>query len=127
MSSRRKLTGALLLLIAIGAVAVVSRSHAGEDVQMAARAECLYDAAEVHSSRELWHTISRNAELVAPRAVSPPAGSTFTARNFIDSEIFGKMVRPEDIASTIYSALGIDYTPLGRGFEYVPFAKDGTI
>jgi uncharacterized protein DUF1501 len=45
---------------------------------------------------------------------------------------FGRDVRPEDIASTIYSALGIDYTtvrpddPLGRGFEYVPFAKDGT-
>ena len=44
----------------------------------------------------------------------------------------GRDVRPEDIASTIYSALGIDYTivrpddPLGRGFEYVPFAKDGT-
>ncbi|HEY3052617.1 MAG TPA: DUF1501 domain-containing protein [Thermoanaerobaculia bacterium] len=44
----------------------------------------------------------------------------------------GRDARPEDIASTIYSALGIDYTtvrpddPLGRGFEYVPFAKDGT-
>ena len=41
-------------------------------------------------------------------------------------------VRPEDIVCTIYSALGIDYTtvrtddPLHRGFEYVPFAKDGT-
>jgi len=41
-------------------------------------------------------------------------------------------VRPEDVTATIYSALGIDYTtvrkddPLGRGFEYVPFAKDGT-
>jgi hypothetical protein len=41
-------------------------------------------------------------------------------------------VRPEDITATIYSAMGIDYTivrpddPLGRGFEYVPFAKDGT-
>jgi hypothetical protein len=41
-------------------------------------------------------------------------------------------VRPEDITATLYSALGIDYTtirrddPLGRGFEYVPFAKDGT-
>lgn len=40
-------------------------------------------------------------------------------------------VRPEDVTATIYSALGIDYTtvrrddPLGRGFEYVPFAKDG--
>ncbi len=45
---------------------------------------------------------------------------------------FGRDVRPEDIASTIYSALGIDYTivrpddPLGRGFEYVPFAAEGT-
>ena len=41
-------------------------------------------------------------------------------------------VRTEDITSTMYSALGIDYTtirrddPLNRGFEYVPFAKDGT-
>jgi hypothetical protein len=40
-------------------------------------------------------------------------------------------IRPEDITSTIYSALGIDYTtvrhddPLNRGFEYVPEAKDG--
>ncbi|HZO56241.1 MAG TPA: DUF1501 domain-containing protein [Bryobacteraceae bacterium] len=40
-------------------------------------------------------------------------------------------VRPEDIEATIYSALGIDWTtiryddPFGRGFEYVPFAKDG--
>jgi len=40
-------------------------------------------------------------------------------------------IRPEDITSTIYSALGIDYTtmrtddPLNRGFEYVPGAKVG--
>jgi hypothetical protein len=38
-------------------------------------------------------------------------------------------IRPEDIEATIYSALGIDWTtvrrddPLGRGFEYVPFAS----
>jgi hypothetical protein len=37
----------------------------------------------------------------------------------------------EDIAATIYSALGIDYTttrrddPFQRGFEYVPFASQG--
>jgi hypothetical protein len=37
-------------------------------------------------------------------------------------------VRAEDVEATIYSALGIDWTtvrrddPLGRGFEYVPFA-----
>jgi hypothetical protein len=40
-------------------------------------------------------------------------------------------IRPEDLASTMYSALGIDYTttrhddPLNRGYEYVPSAKDG--
>lgn len=40
-------------------------------------------------------------------------------------------VRPEDVTATIYSALGIDYTkvrtddPLGRGFEYIPYAADG--
>jgi hypothetical protein len=40
-------------------------------------------------------------------------------------------VRPEDVTCTIYSALGIDYTtvrrddPLGRGFEYVPNAREG--
>lgn len=39
----------------------------------------------------------------------------------------GRDVRAEDVAATIYSALGIDWTtvrtddPLGRGFEYVPF------
>ena len=37
-------------------------------------------------------------------------------------------VRAEDIAATIYSAMGINWThirrddPLGRGFEYIPFA-----
>lgn len=37
----------------------------------------------------------------------------------------------EDVAATIYSALGIDYLkildddPFGRGFEYVPFANEG--
>lgn len=41
-------------------------------------------------------------------------------------------VRPEDLAATIYSALGIDWTtvrhddPFGRGFEYVPYAGLGT-
>lgn len=38
-------------------------------------------------------------------------------------------MRVEDIAATIYSALGIDWTtiryddPFKRGFEYIPFAK----
>ena len=39
-------------------------------------------------------------------------------------------IRPEDIEATIYSALGIDWTtiryddPLGRGYYYVPLAKE---
>ncbi|MDQ6665712.1 MAG: DUF1501 domain-containing protein [Acidobacteriota bacterium] len=42
----------------------------------------------------------------------------------------GRDVRPEDVEATIYSALGIDWTttrhddPLGRGFDYVPFAAE---
>lgn len=41
-------------------------------------------------------------------------------------------VWPEDIEATIYSAMGIDWTtvrpddPFHRGFEYVPFASQGT-
>lgn len=43
----------------------------------------------------------------------------------------GRPVVNEDIAATIYSGLGIDYTktlrddPYQRGFEYVPFASQG--
>ena len=43
----------------------------------------------------------------------------------------GRPAQYEDIAATIYSALGINYftvrtdDPFGRGFEYVPFAKEG--
>ena len=42
-------------------------------------------------------------------------------------------IRPEDVTSTIYSALGIDYTtirhddPLNRGFQYAPPFSDGTM
>jgi hypothetical protein len=41
------------------------------------------------------------------------------------------LIRPEDVFCTIYSTLGIDFTtvrsddPFRRGFEYVPYAKDG--
>ena len=56
-----------------------------------------------------------------------------TGNNVIDYGWSGaRDIRPEDVTSTIYSSLGIDYTtvrhddPLNRGFEYVPFAKDGT-
>ncbi len=43
----------------------------------------------------------------------------------------GRPTQYEDVAATIYSALGINYLtirhddPFGRGFEYVPFANEG--
>ena len=55
-------------------------------------------------------------------------GSTTADGRFIDRPGWSedREVQAEDIAATIYSALGINYTtvrrddPLGRGFEYVP-------
>ena len=55
-------------------------------------------------------------------------GSTTPDGRFIDRPGWSedREVQAEDIAATIYSALGINYTtvrrddPLGRGFEYVP-------
>jgi len=55
-------------------------------------------------------------------------GGTTADGRFIDRPGWSgdREVTPEDIAATIYSALGINYTtirrddPLGRGFEYVP-------
>ena len=62
-----------------------------------------------------------------------PIGTTDATGNMVSDYGWSKDrdIRPEDVTSTIYSALGIDYTtvrhddPLNRGFEYVPFAKDG--
>ena len=55
-----------------------------------------------------------------------------TGATITDSGVSGRTeLRVEDVACTVYSALGIDWTtvrhddPLGRGFEYVPYAKDG--
>lgn len=106
MASRRSLGPVVLTVVVVTALSAVSGSRAADGVE-ASRADCTFDPTQVHSQRELWHIISRNAELVAPsgresdaitsspkrRAVVPPAGSSFTARNFIDSEIFGKMVQ----------------------------------
>ncbi len=60
-------------------------------------------------------------------------GSLVTSYGWNGSGTTGpRYVRPEDIESTIYSAMGIDWTtvryddPFHRGFEYVPFASEGT-
>ena len=61
-----------------------------------------------------------------------PNGGTVADYGWNGSGTSGpRYVRPEDVESTIYSALGIDWTtiryddPFGRGFEYVPFASQG--
>jgi hypothetical protein len=107
MSYRRTRTGALAIVV-VATLSAVSGSRAADDVETAPPADCTFDASQVHSQRELWHVISRNAELVAPsgkakqsdatttskrRAIAPPPGSSFAARNFIDTEVFGKMVQ----------------------------------
>src|SRR5713226_1501989 len=88
-----------LVLLAIGV-----RSRAGEnDV----RAECSFNARAFRSAAMTFHELSERAELVAPsmhaaalaaatmassrnHAAVPPAQPplTFTAKNFIDDEIF---------------------------------------
>ena len=60
-------------------------------------------------------------------------GSTVTDFGWNGSGSSGpRYVRPEDMVATALSALGIDWTttrhddPFGRGFDYVPFASQGT-
>ena len=60
-------------------------------------------------------------------------GSSITDYGWSGSGTTGpRNVWPEDIEATIYSAMGIDWTtvrqddPFHRGFEYVPFASQGT-
>jgi hypothetical protein len=63
------------------------------------------------------------------RAIGQTAADGFST---VDSGWkYGRPVANEDVAATIYSALGIDYTksyqddPFQRGFELVPFATQG--
>jgi hypothetical protein len=62
--------------------------------------ECTFDPHALRSPREVWHQLSAAAESTAPsggrhRAVTPPVAppQSFTPRNFVDSEIFGKMLK----------------------------------
>ncbi|HKO56208.1 MAG TPA: DUF1549 domain-containing protein [Thermoanaerobaculia bacterium] len=95
-----KLTGALLALV----------SSFSLRAQEAPAADCPFNALKLRSPRETYHEVSLRTELVSPtkliaqptaagapgrrRPSQPPKGSTPPApRNFIDSEIFGKMVK----------------------------------
>lgn len=102
MSQQWTARGAIAAVLA-GALGLAMPARGASVVTVPA--DCTFDPARVHSGRELAHVLSQNAERLAPgrleatatpskrRAVVPPAGTSFTARNFIDSEIFGKMVR----------------------------------
>jgi hypothetical protein len=69
-------------------------------------------------------TLFAGGGVIGGRAI----GGTTSDGRFIDRPGWSqeRAVGPEDIAATIYSALGINYTtvrrddPFGRGFEYVP-------
>jgi len=86
-----------------GVLAAGALSYA--DDMIIPRPDCTYSrAAEAaKSAPAVWHRISANAEIAAPtsadsgrhRAANPPANppQTFTAVNFVDTEVFGKMVR----------------------------------
>ena len=67
-------------------------------------ADCTFSAKQLRSPRDAYHRLSLTTELVAPsltaqatarrRPGQPPTASTPPApRNFIDAEIFGKMVK----------------------------------
>jgi len=71
--------------------------------------DCTFEPHHFRSAMEMWHDLSVRAELVAPtragveavattgrrRSIQPPSYSppTFTPANFVDDEIFGKMVQ----------------------------------
>lgn len=95
MRALRTGVAAVLVLLTIGA-----NSRAGDNP---ARAECSFDPRAFRSAETMFHELSGRAELVVPSATAPsrrrvavpPAQPplTFTAKNFVDDEIFGKMVK----------------------------------
>ncbi len=74
-------------------------------------------------------TMFAGAGIVGGRVVGETTADGFAVLNPGWSQ--NRPVANEDIAATIYSALGIDYTktlwndPYQRGFDYVPFAAQG--
>ncbi len=88
-------------LFAIALFAAGGASRGDDEIVTLQAADCTFHADQVRSAPEMWHRLSQIAEAVAPsatasgrhRASNPPKGDPFIARNFIDTEIFGKMVR----------------------------------
>jgi len=106
MRAKRLSIGALpLLVLAAGIVAVVG-TIAAQQTESATSTDCTFNPAKERTAREMWHELSRQAELIAPsdltqttnaaagrRRSVQPRKALFDAKNFIDVEIFGKMVK----------------------------------
>lgn len=63
--------------------------------QTTPHADCTFNPSKIVEPRETWRRLSREADAVTSsrrRTIQIPP-TTFTARNFIDTEIFGKMVK----------------------------------
>jgi hypothetical protein len=106
-----------LFLVVFPAFAVSAIGMAQESISPAAP-DCTLQLQQMQShERDAWRTLSMHAEQLVPsatasapggrgRAVLPPSGPavrTFTSANFIDDEIFAKMVR-DGIYWTVASA-----------------------
>jgi len=82
----------------VGVFIAGTPSRGEDEIVNLPAADCTFQADQLHSAPEIWHRLSAQAEAVAPsstrrRVTNPPKGDPFIAKNFIDSEIFGKMVR----------------------------------
>lgn len=109
MRPQRVLTAAGLTLSVVAGAFIGTTT--AQETSSAPAAECTVNADGARSPRELWQRLSRQAEVVAPNRLrastdatsssrhrsSPQRPATelppqqFVARNFIDTEIFGKM------------------------------------
>src|SRR5258708_31652250 len=76
----------------------------GGDAPRPPTADCSFSLEQMRrSGPDLWHRLSQDAELVAPataapttskrRVVTPPPAAPSAVKNFIDTEVFGKMVK----------------------------------
>ena len=98
MKRVRRWSRVLAPLFALGVFAASSPSRGEDEIVNPSAADCTFQADQVRSAPEMWHRLSQRAEAVAPstgrrRVTNPPKGDPFVAKNFIDTEIFGKMTR----------------------------------
>ncbi|HEX8153266.1 MAG TPA: DUF1549 domain-containing protein, partial [Thermoanaerobaculia bacterium] len=111
---RMRFPGVVLSLVAVTLIAgapVSTRAAEDETPQVAAsKADCTFDASAPRTPREMWKKVTDdintydrsrwgapavNADAKPPkrRAYVPSPPPTFESKNFIDDEIFGKMVK----------------------------------